>query len=562
MSEQADAVYTGGRVFTVDPERPWAEAVATRGRDIVYVGDAAGAQALIGASTRVVDLGGRLMLPGFVESHIHLLLGSASVSGVIIGMNDTVDDILAAVAEYAAAHPNVPVIFGATFNSLLFDTAGPDRALLDAVVADRPVILMDHTMHSAWANTLAFERAGITATTPDPLPGEYAREADGSPHGFIKGSPASLPVLTALEAITSESMMRAIPSVLAGLSAFGFTALLECGNPILTETGFAALAELDRRGELPVRASLTAFTNSAATAATVLERTARYSADYTTDHLWFDTVKILGDSVLENYTAALLEPYLTSGTRGHLYFSDDVLSDLVERIAASGLGLIMHAIGDRTVRQGLDAAQRLRASGDRTTRFIITHAQFIHPDDVPRFVELGVQVQTTGNWAVIQPRYVEMIGSERMDRDQFPFHSLVASGASVCLGADWPATFGGFDAGVNPFVNMYTAMHRRAPRHLLDEFATVDEILPPAGETLTLEEAIAGYTLNGARALGRESEFGSITVGKRADLVVLDRDLFRVDADDIPFTTVLLTVMDGRVVHDVMAASSRTPAAR
>lgn len=550
MSEHADAVYTGGRVYTVDSDQPWAEAVATRGRDIVYVGDAVGAQTLIGPTTRIVDLDGRLMLPGFVESHIHLLLGSASVSGVIIGMNDTVDEILRAVADYALANPDVPVIFGATFNSLLFDTEGPDRALLDSVVADRPVILMDHTMHSAWANTLAFERAGITAQTPDPLPGEYAREADGTPHGFIKGSPASLPVLNALKAITAESMMLAIPTVLAGLSAFGFTALLECGNPILTETGFAALAELDRRGELPLRASLTAFTNSAATAETVLERTARYSADYTTDHLWFDTVKILGDSVLENYTAALLEPYLTSPTRGHLYFTDDELHDLVTRVGESGYGVIMHAIGDRTVRQGLGAAEHVRSSGDESMRFIITHAQLINPDDVPRFAPLNVQVQTTGNWAVIQPRYTEMIGAERMERDQFPFHSLVASGASLCLGADWPATFGGFDAGVNPFVNIYTALHRRAPRHLIDEFASVDRVLPPATETLTLEEAIAGYTINGARALGREHEFGSITVGKRADLVVLDRDLFRVDPEEIPFTKVVGTVMDGRVVYE------------
>lgn len=550
MGERADVIYTNGRIYTVDADRPWAEAVATRGRDIVYVGDASGIGDVRGPDTRVVDLGGRLMLPGLVESHIHLLLGSASVSGVILSMDDDVDDILAAVRDHAASHPDEPVVFGAAFNSLLFGAEGPDRALLDGVVADRPVILLDHTMHSAWANTLAFERAGVSASTPDPLPGEYAREADGTPHGFIKGSPASLPVLNALQAITPESMMRSIPTVLRGLSAFGFTALLECGNPILTEAGFAALAALDRQGELPLRASLTAFTNSESTAQTVLERTAQYAADYSTEHLWFDTVKILGDSVLENYTAALLEPYLTTGTRGHLYFADDVLQDLVTRVGASGYGVIMHAIGDRAVRQGLDAAEHLRASGDDSTRFILTHAQLINPDDVPRFAPLGVQVQTTGNWAVIQPRYDEMIGAERMERDQFPFHSLVESGVSLCLGADWPATFGGFDAGVNPFVNIYTALHRRAPRHLIGEFATVDRVLPPANETLTLDEAIAGCTLHGARALGREHEFGSISVGKRADLVVLDRDLFAVDPEEIPFAKVVLTVMDGRAVYE------------
>jgi len=467
-------------------------------------------------------------------------------------MTDTADDIVRKVAEYAAANPDAPVIFGAAFSSLRFGTEGPDRALLDAVVPDRPVILMDHTMHSAWANTLAFESAGVTAETPDPLPGEYTREADGTPHGFIKGSAASLPVLEAIRAITPESLLRAIPATVAGLTAFGFTAALECGNPFLTEVALGALRELDLRGELPLRVSLTVLANTEAVAEHAVGLTAEYAARFGTDHLWFDTVKILGDSVLENAAAALLEPYLTTGGYGRLAFGDEVLQALVLDAAAAGYGVVMHAIGDRAVRQGLDAAQRLRASGDDETRFVLTHVQLVNPADRPRFAELGVQVQTTGNWAVMQPKYLETIGAERALRDQFPFRSFVDSGVTLSLGSDWPATPGGFEFGVNPFINMYTAMHRRPPTELLEAFAAADEVLEPAGETLTLAEAVAGYTINGARALGREHEFGSILAGKRADLVVVDRDLFTIDPEEIPHARVLMTVMDGRVVHDVL----------
>lgn len=545
----ADLIVTNGRIYTMEPAQPWAEAVAISGKTISFVGDAAGAEAFAGPHTRRIDLNQRLALPGLVESHLHLLLGAATMSGAILGMEDTLEDVLAKVAAYAAAHPDRETIFGASYNALLFDERGPAKELLDHIVPDRPVVLLDHTLHSAWANSAAFRQAGITADTPDPLPGFYVRDDKGEPTGSIKGGPASLPVIRAVQAITAASIMASIPAVTAGLSAFGFTTALECGNPLFTEAALEALLSLDHEGKLPLRLSLTVMANNAETASALIADSRRYADTYASEHLWFDLVKIVGDSVLENQTAALLEPYLSTGDCGYLYFEPEQLDRLVAAASAAGFGIVYHAIGDRTARTGLDAAAALRARGDRHTRFIITHLQLVNRADRGRFAELDVHVQTTGNWANYQPPYVELLGLERLDRDQFPFRDYVASGANVCFGADWPATPGGFELGVNPFINIYTAMHRKVPTQYLAEFASEDRVLGPPDQTLTLAEAIAAYTINGARALGRADQFGSLAVGKLADLVVLNQDLFAIDPIDIPATTVLLTLMEGRIVH-------------
>lgn len=547
----ADIVVTNARVYTVDPLQPWAEAIAIVGNRIAFVGSSEDAKELVGPSTHVANADRRLVLPGFVESHVHLLVGAASNSGASIAMSDSITDILRKVDEFAHKHPEREAIFGASYNGLLFDERGPNRALLDRIVPDRPVVLIDHTVHSAWANSKALELAGVTADTPDPLPGFFVRDSQGEPTGCIKGSPAHAPVIAAVKAVTAQSIMDALPAILRGMSAFGFTAALDCGNTLFTDQSLQALHELELQGQLPVRTSLTAITNNTETSLHLIPDARRFASMYATEMMWLDTVKILGDSVLDNQTAALLEPYLTTGDSGYLYFEATELQALVAEAAKAGFGIVYHAIGDRTARTGLDAAEALRASGDHTTRFVITHLQLVNKSDRHRFGELNVHVQTTGNWANFQSPYVELLGAQRADEDQFPFRDFLDGGANVCFGADWPATPGGFDLGMNPFINMYTAMHRRVPRQYIEDFASKDQILKPADQVLTLAEVIEAYTINGAKALGREQQFGSLVEGKFADLIVLDQNLFEIDPEDVPNTRVLLTIMDGRVVHDL-----------
>jgi hypothetical protein len=491
-------------------------------------------------------------LPGFVESHIHILLGAATSSGLTLTMTDSVDEVLGKLKHYADANPEKKALFGASYSAFLFDAKDPDKAALDKVVPDRPVLLMDHTLHSVWVNSKALDVAGITQATKDPPGGQYIRAENGDPTGWIKGSPASLPVMNAIEAIPPDAILASIPEVLEGLSEFGFTAAIDMGNPIVTEVGIQAIIDLDKQDKLPLRLSMTHFVNTPRVAQTALEVQSQYAKKYKSEHIWFDTLKLVADSVMENQKAAMLEPYLTTADRGLLYFDQATLQTLVLGAARMGHGSVTHCIGDWAVRETLDAAKALRDSGDEKTRFIATHVQMVDPDDRKRFGELNVFVQTTSNWANYQPSYIKHIGETRNDTLQFPFRSWIEAGAIVALGADWPATPGGFKDGVNPFNNIYVAMHRRVPKHLIEEFASADRTLPPEEEVLTLVEAIQGYTINGAKLLGREDEIGSIEVGKKADMILLSQNLFEIDAEDIPKTKVLGTMFDGKIVHDLL----------
>ena len=550
--QAASFVLTNGKIYTVNENKPWAEAVAIDGKKIVYVGDNAGAAEHVGEGTEQIDLNGRMVLPGFIESHIHIAMGGATTSGVILEMSDTLDAVLKKVKDYADANPDKKTIFGASYNAFLFDEKGPNKKLLDEIVPDRPVYLMDHTLHSVWVNSKALEVAGITSESSDPNGGQYIRDENGEPSGSVKGGPAHLPILVATEAITAESMRESIPPVLEGLTEFGYTSAMDLGSPIATEAGLQAIVDIDNEGKLPVRVSLTHYINTPALAKTAIEDLEKYAGQFKSEHVWMDSLKITTDSVLENQKAAMLEPYLTTKERGAMMFDQQELQRMVLGVAEKGYNVINHAIGDWAVRENLDAYEAARKASYKKPRLTITHTQMVHPEDRARFGELEVIVQTTGNWAVPNPSYIEHVGKERYETLQFPFRDWLDNGAIVALGSDWPATPGGFEVGVNPFINMQSAMHRVAPAAHIEDLGSINEKLPPPEQVMTLEEAIKGYTINGAKQLGIEDKVGSIEVGKFADIIVLDQNLFEVPKDRIYKTKVLATMMDGIVRHDVV----------
>jgi predicted amidohydrolase YtcJ len=548
----ADFVLTNGKVYTVDEAQPWAEAVAVSGNEIVYVGDNDGASAFVGEGTESIDLGGRLLLPGFVESHIHLGGGAGTSSGLILSTEDSIEEVLKKVKDYADANPDLPTIFGASYLSTLFGPEGPTKEVLDEMIPDRAVFLMDQTLHSVWVNSKAYEVAGITTETPAPPGGEYVKNDQGELSGTIRGVPAHLPVLEANKAISVDGLMKVLPDVFEGLSEFGFTTAIDMGMPFAAEAAYDAFVSLDEKGELPIRLSVTYYVNTPSLADGAVEMLEKYSKKYKTEHVWFDTLKITGDSVVENQKAAFIEPYLTSGDNGSLYFDKEALLEMVMPAAEKGFNITIHTIGDLATRTALDAAEAIREAGHHDTLFSTTHSQMVHPDDRPRYKELNVTAQSTGNWAVLLPSYVELLGQERVDTLQFPFRTWADGGVNIALGADWPATPGGFENGVHPFNNIYSAMHRKAPKEAQAALGTIDEALKPYDETLTLEECIEAYTMGGARMLGIADEIGSIEVGKKADLILLDQNLFEIDAEAIPKTKVLGTMFDGRIVHDVL----------
>jgi len=547
-----DLVLKNGKVYTVNDAQPWAEAVVVRGNKIIFVGDTDDALKFDGPRTEVIDLKGRLMLPGFIESHIHFAMGGATTSGVILSMDDSIDDVLRKVKEYAEANPEKETIFGASYNAFLFDAKGPNKALLDKVVSDRPVFLMDHTLHAVWVNSKALEEGGITEETPNPAGGEYVRNRQGETTGAIKGGPAHIRVLEAVNAISAESIQQSMPAVAEGLSEFGFTSLIDMGAPIATEASYEAMYNMSKDGDLPLRMSITYYVNTPTLAEDAVDKLDRYAKKYRTDTMWFDTLKVSCDSVIENQKAAMLEPYLTTGDRGSLYFDRDALGRMVLDAAEKGYHSTVHTIGDAATRTALQVAGDLRAAGHSDTLFSTTHSQFVHPDDREKYVNHRVTAQATGNWCVYQSAYVEHLGEECNSTRQVPFRFWKDNDVNIALGADWPATPGGFEHGVNPFNNIYAAMHRKAPPGLEAILGQMPgRVLEPKDQVLTLAEAVEAYTLGGARMLGIDDQVGSIETGKKADLILLSQNLFAIAPDDIPKTKVLATMFDGRVVHDV-----------
>lgn len=540
----ADEVYLTGQVYTVNSAQPRASAFAVRDGEFIAVGSDDVVTPFIGPETIVRNLDNQFVMPGLVESHVHVMLGAAVTSGLTLEMSDSIDEVLSRVRAYAIENPG-RTIFGASYNALLFDDNGPTAALLDEAVANVPVVLLDHTLHGGWANSRALEIAGITATTPDPTPSLYVRDASGAPTGAIRGSGASVPIIIAIDAITADSVQAALPPILEAMASFGFTAALDCGNVMHPRAGFDALAALENAEQLPVRMSVTSMLNVPNQVEPGIELQRELIQRFTSGMLWTDTLKIIADSVIENQTAAMLAPYLSSGNPAQLYFTPDELAELVARARDMDQGVIIHAIGDRAVRESLNVAESLRSHGDHE-RFIITHVQTVDPDDRPRFGELDVIVQTTANWANFQPGYIPLLGQERNDTTQFPFRSWIDSGAVVALGADWPATPGGLEHGMNPWLNISTAMRRRLPAELLEEFGSADRVLEPANEVLTLAEAIEGYTLSGAKALGKETTLGSIEVGKFADFTVLDRNPFETPIEQLWQTQTRATYVGGK----------------
>lgn len=547
----ADFVLTNGRVYTVNPEQEWAEAVAVRGNEIVYVGDNEGASAFLGEDTEAEDLEGNLLLPGFVESHIHSTIGAATTSGVILETTDTVDQVLTKVKAYADENPDLPVIFGASYLAGLFDAKGPNKALLDEIVPDRPVYLMDHTLHSVWVNSRSLEMAGIKKDTPDPAGGEYVRDENGEATGAVRGGPAHAPIAVATGAITADSMAGAMPNVFEGLSELGFTSAIDMGAPIATDAAYEALYQLSKSGDLPLRMSVTFYVNTPELAEVCVQKLDEYASKYRTETLWFDTLKISGDSVVENQKAAVLDPYLSTGENGSLYFTREQLAAMTIDAARLGYGTTIHTIGDAAARAALQAAGDLRAAGF-DTRFSTTHSQLVHPGDRHMYVDFDVTAQTTGNWAVLQPAYSEHLTEEVLLQRQFPFGWWESNGVNIALGSDWPASPGGFAVAVNPFLNIYTAMTRvPSPGYAEALGSTEGSRLQPYGEVMSLATAIRAYTLGGATMLGIDDQVGSIEVGKKADLILLDTNLFEVEPEEIPKTKVIATMFNGEIVHDI-----------
>ncbi len=543
MPAPADLVLLGD-VYRGDTSRGWAGAIAVRGDRIVALGSRADLVEHIGTSTRVVEAGGKLVVPGFQDAHVHAPFAGRNRLHLVLNDLDGRRAYLDAIAAYAAAHPDRPWILGGGWAMEHFPGGTPSKADLDAVVPDRPVFLLNRDVHGAWVNSRALELAGIDATTPDPVDGRYERAADGTLTGTLHEGAAysfndrhvPLPDRTEWEAAILEAQGH--------LHALGITGWQDAWVTPGTLDAYASLAGTGALTARVVGALWWDRHRGLEQVADLVEQRERGAVG----RFHPTTVKIMTDGVLENYTGALLEPYC-DGCGGHtdnsgLSFVDrDLLAAAVTELDALGFQVHLHTIGDRAVRDALDAVEAARrTNGPNDLRHHLAHVQVVQPRDVPRFRELDVVANCQAYWAQLEPQLTELtvpfLGQERVDL-MYPFGDLLRAGTVLAMGSDWSVTT------ANPLLQMEVAVTRVGPENRGGAPFLPDQAIP-------LADALAAFTTGSAYVNHDDLDAGSLEVGKRADLVLLDRNLFAPDAGPIGDATVELTVASGRVVHDAL----------
>jgi len=530
LSPTITLAIVNARVWTGDTARPWADAIAIAGDTIAAVGSSAELRKRLPTTARVIDAKGGMVTPGFIDAHVHFLTGGFALASVPLRDAATPEEFVQRIATHARALPAGTWIQNGDWDHENWGGELPTRAWIDSVTPDHPVWINRLDGHMALANGAALRAAGITSTTKDVAGGEIVRDRSGEPTGVFKDNAMSL-VERVIPPPSDAELDRALDAAMTYVAARGVTAVHHMGFwddlPVFQRARDANTLRTRIYAAVPLATH---------------ERLAAHVQANGRGDAWFRTglLKAFVDGSLGSHTAAMLEPFTDAPTDTGFFVTDpDTMRARMRAADAAGLQLAIHAIGDRAIRTQLDLfATVLAEHGPRDRRWRIEHAQHIHPDDFVRFAELGVIASMQPYHAIDDGRWAEkVIGAERA-RGTYAFRSLLDAGAAVAFGSDW------FVAPPTPLEGIYAAVTRR----------TLDDANPggwvPA-QKITVEEALRAYTRGAAHAGFSETQTGVLAKGMLADLVLLDRDLTRIDPAAIRDAQVTLTVVGGRVVYEV-----------
>lgn len=541
----ADLILTDAKIYRDGTWDPAADAIAIADGLIVAVGLVADLAKWRGCSTQTLNLAGQWVVPGFQDAHVHPIQAGLELNACDLSEADDVETYLKLIGTYAAANPTREWILGGGWAMSAFERGVPTAVLLDAVIADRPVYLPNRDHHSAWVNSAALERAGITAQTPDPADGRIERDYEGRPTGALHEGAMRL-VGDHVPTSTQHDLESALLTAQSYLHSLGITAWQDA----LVGEGLGMADTLDVYLKLKQDGRLTAKVVAAQwwdrdrgleQVDELLERRARAAA------VGFDasSVKIMQDGVCETFTAAVLDPYLdghghSTGGHGLSFIEAADLADYVQVLDSHDFQVHIHALGDRAVRDSLDAIEHaVSVNGQRGNRHHLAHLQIVHPDDVPRFAALDVTGNIQPLWACNDEQMTDLtvpfLSASALEH-LYVFGSLLRAGGRLAVGSDWPVS------SPDPLGAIHVAVNR----------TRIDLALPPllAGEGMTVVDALDAYTRGSAFVNRLDASTGTLAVGHAADLAVLDADVLAIDPTEIGTVRVVRTMVDGRFVFE------------
>lgn len=541
----ADLVLTGGKVYTVNSEQPWAEALALKGDTLIFVGDASEVATYIGSETRVADLGGRMVLPGFVDTHAHPMQSAGLVYALQLDSSMNLADIQEAVRSYAETNPDRQFLLGFGYGEYHFGSEGPTKEMLDAAVPDRAVLLIDEGGHTAWANTRALEVFGIGFGTPDPIPGKhfYRRNLEGDLTGSMVESQTFFPLLAEIGAYDTALALDRENLVYLIFRASGITTVFDAGMSSFEPEALNVAGRLADEGRLPFRLVASHMIQNPNQLAGAVTHFRELEATFNRGLLKMGGIKIHNDGTIEARNAAMLEPYADEpDNSGSVLLDAELLEDFVIESDAAGIDLMIHTIGDKAVREALDAIASARLQHpNATTRHTLTHLEQVSDIDLPRFAQIpDLIAQTTPLWHSFFEESVVALGEARASK-YHRYRLLVDSGVRVTFGSDFPAT-GDSPFDMAPLRNIEVG-HTRQPLGQPDA-----RILGDPNQRLSIATLIRGYTLDAAYQLRMEEDIGSLQVGKQADLIILDKNIFTVPAHEIHQIRIETTMLAGEVI--------------
>lgn len=535
-------IFTNGKIFTMDANKPWVEAFAIKDGHVVAVGDTADVELKVG-NHKIVDLGGRFVMPGFIDAHLHFAWGASYVEDVGVRHAKTMAEVLSILDVYSRNHPKKEWLVGYEFSYGYPDLVDKDfhKSMFDNIVNDRKVFFYSGMAHAAWANSKALLAAGIDRTTPDPEGGVIVRDEHGEPTGWLKESAVAL-IKDLVPEKSSEEIKETLKKALLLVASCGITRVQSAG---FDDHVFSILQNMQQDGQLTCRFTLSSVIDPGTDVVKKLEEMKSFHAVYNNDYLHFNIGKFFLDGVLESHTGYMPAGYADKPEeQGIILWETKDYQFSVAKVQEAGFQVWTHAIGEGAIHMALDAYEA-DLSNSKNLRPRVEHAEIPLAEDITRFKEIGAiasfqpsMIYPKDEWLGMEGVWETRAGKDRLGR-AFPIRSIIDAGGAVAFGTDWPII------DLNPLLGIRKAVLRQS----------IDQ-QPKGGwipeQALTVEEALHAYTLGAAYAGHREHLEGSIEVGKLADIVVFEKSILECDLQHLADLKVVATLVGGNVVYGAL----------